>query len=188
MLLFIVCALAACSQSATSGASEETASPQTLDQVVLLDVQGLWGGQDLWVSIDGKAICRFVKPPEKGESGLQETRYAFVLSEEQRATLRELITKRSFFSIQTKDRYGVPDEARPNLFVKSGSKSHAVGKWANDKHKDFDPVYEFLLKIVEAGKKGKQIHRGQFDWNWKPDGFPDSKTIWNMTRPKIKEK
>ena len=160
---------------------------EKFDQVILLDVQGLWGGTDLWISSDGKAVCRFVTPSEKGESGLQESRYAFVVSKEQRSSLLKLIKKHSFFSIRTKDRYGVPDEARPNIFVKSGSKEHAVGKWANDPHKDFDQIYQFLLKIAESGKKGKKIYRGTFDWNWKPENFPENKSIWEMTRPKVKE-
>lgn len=169
------------------GFAQAESDLKELDQVVLLDVQGLWGGQDLWISTNGKAACRFVAPPGKGASGLQETRYEFVLAEEQQSALLGLIKKDGFFFIRTKDRHGVPDEARPSIFVKSGAKSHAVGKWANDKHKDFDPIYEFLLMVVESGKKGKQTCRGAFDWDWKPDGFPDNKHILDMTRPKIKE-
>jgi hypothetical protein len=183
-----ICSLLLTAVMTLGGCAQAEPDLKELDQVILLDVQGLWGGQDLWISTNGQAVCRFVAPPEKGESGLQETRYEFALSEEQRSTLPELIKKYPFFSIRTEDRYGVPDEARPCIYAKSGVKSHAVGKWANDKHRDFDSIYEFLLKIVESGKKGKQIHRGVFDWNWKPDGFPDNKCIWDMTRPKIKEK
>lgn len=42
-----------------------------------------------------------------------------------RSSLLELINKHSFFAMRTKDRYGVPDEARPNIFVKSGANEHA---------------------------------------------------------------
>jgi hypothetical protein len=158
-----------------------------LGQVILLDVQALWGGQDLWISTNGNAVCRFVVPPERGESGLRETRYEFKLSKQQQSSLFELIKKHDFFSVRTKDRYGVPDEARPSIFVKSMAKSHAAGKWVNDTHKDFDPIYEYLLKIAESGKKGKQIHVGEIDWHYKPESFPESKSIWDMTRPKVKE-
>lgn len=170
----------------TASCSDVRTDVQKLDHVILLDVQGLWGGTDLWISADGKAVCRFVTAPEKGESGLQETRYAFVVSAEQRSSLLELINKHSFFSIRTKDRYGVPDEARPSILVKSGANEHAVGKWANDKHQDFDPLYQFLLKIAEFGKKGNKIHRGPFDWDWRPESFPENKSIRDMTRPKVK--
>jgi hypothetical protein len=165
---------------------ESRTNVQKLDQVILLDVQGLWGGTDLWISADGFAVCRFVLP-EQGESGLEETRYAFVVSEVQCSSLLELINKHSFFTMRTKDRYGVPDEARPNIFVKSGANEHAVGKWANDKHQDFDPIYQLLLKIAESGKKGTEIGRGAFDWNWKPDGFPENWSIWNKTGLKVRE-
>ena len=162
-------------------------SEQKLYQIVLLDVQGLWGGRHLWISLDSNAVCRFVGPPKEGESGLQETRYEFAVPEEQLSSLFELITKHSFFLIRTKDRYGVPDEARPAIFVKSEAKFNAVGKWANDEHKDFDPIYKFLLKIAESGKKGKKTYQGTFDWNWKPDRFPENKSILDMTMPKVKK-
>ncbi len=159
-----------------------------LDQVILLDVQGLWGGQDLWIASDNKAVCRFVTPPKEGQSGLQEVRYTFMLSAQQQTSLLELLNKHSFLSLTTKDRYGVPDEARPSIFMKSGTRTHAVGKWANDNHEDFDSIYQALQHLAESGKKGTQTYRGPFDWNWSPDGFPKNKTIQDMTRPKIEEK
>ena len=79
----------------------------------------------MWISADGFAVCRFVTLPEQGESGLEETRYAFVVSEEQRSSLLDLINKYRFFAMRTKDRYGVPDEARTNIFVKSGANERA---------------------------------------------------------------
>lgn len=156
-----------------------------LPQVVLLDVQGLTGGQDLWISSLGTAFCRVVTPAEDGESGLQEARYQFMLSEEQRSDLSHLLAKHDFFKTQTKDRYGVPDEARPSIFVEHGTRSHAIGKWANDKHEKFDTVYEFLLRLVESGKKGKRFHSGELEWRWQPDGFPENEKIWELTRPKV---
>jgi hypothetical protein len=185
--LLIACALLGCSQSETSETSGKETAVKTVDQVVLLDIQGLWGGTALWISPDGKATCRFVKPPEKGEAGLQEVRNSFVLSGEQSSSLIDLIEEHEFFNIETKNRQGVPDEARPNIYIRSGEKTHAVGKWANDNHEDFDPLYELLLNVAKSGRKGNEIHRGTFDWNWKPDGFPENKKIWEMTRPKIRE-
>lgn len=152
-------------------------------QVVLLDVQGLWGGTDLWISEDGKAVCRFVRPPIEGESGLQEVRYSFVLSEGQKTTLSALIQERRFFHIKTHERPGVPDEARPILFVRSGEKSLAVGKWAGDRHADFDPIYEFLRAVAESGKGGTEIGKGPFERDWNPDSFPKNEAIRNMARP-----
>jgi len=169
-----------------SGCAQSEPEIEQLDQVILLDVQGLWGGQDLWVSANGKAVCRFVAPPTGNQSGLQETRYSFVLSAQQQVSLLELVKKHNFSSIKTKDRHGVPDEARPSILISSGPGTHAVGKWANDEHKDFDPIYRLLLSIAESGRKAPETYRAIFDWDWKPDGFPGSKAIWTMTNPKVK--
>ena len=154
---------------------------QKIEQIVLLDVQGLWGGRNLWISGDGNAFFTFVTPPKEGESGLQESRYKFMLSGIQKASLLDSIKKYDFFSIKVKERPGVPDEAHPYIFVKSGTQSKAVWKWANDTHNDFDPIYDLLLNIAESAKKGLLIYHGAFDWNWKPDSFPDSKYINRMT-------
>jgi hypothetical protein len=80
------------------GCAEMQTAERKLDQVVLLDVQGYSGGTNLWISKDGKAICIVAVPPKKGETGLQDTRYEFVLSEQQRSSLIQLITKNRFFT------------------------------------------------------------------------------------------
>jgi hypothetical protein len=160
---------------------------EKLDQAVLLDVQGLFGGLNLWISADGKAICSFVAPPgpeAKGAPGFQESRYEVVLSQEQRATLLGLVNKHGFFSIKTRERSGVPDEARPMIYIKSGAKAHAVAKWAGDTHKDFDPIYQFLRKTAEAMKSGEAVYRGAYQ-QWEPEGFPTAKSIVETTAPKL---
>lgn len=178
----VVVVLLGCSQSQPSESLPEVTQ---LDRVVLLDVQGLWGGRDLWISGDGKAVCRFVGPPAEGQTGTQETRYTFTLPEKQLTQLLALVNKHRFFSIKIEDRSGVPDEARPSIFITSGSMTHAVGKWFNDKHEDFDPIYQHLRSIADLGKKEKATHQDVFDWDWKPDGFPERKNIITMTNPKI---
>ena len=64
----LLAAFSMVNQSAAGG-ELATSKPgeQKADQVVLLDVQNLWGGRDLWVSSDGKAFCRIVSRPKKGE-------------------------------------------------------------------------------------------------------------------------
>lgn len=154
-----------------------------IDQVVLLDVQGLRGGTNLWISGDGKAIAGIVGPSREGGSGLREIRYSFKLTREQKAALAEIVKQTDFFSITTADRYGVPDEPRPAVFIKAGGKKHAVAKWANDRHERFDPVYAFLLEVARSGKKGAVIKKAAFDGSWKPEGFPENRTIMSMTQP-----
>ncbi len=63
----------------------------------------------------------------------------------------------------------MPDESRPGIVVKLGAQTHTVSKWANNTHKDFDPIYQFLLELSEFGKNGEQIYSGTYDRNWKPD-------------------
>jgi len=153
------------------------------DQAVLLDVQGLYGGRDLWLSSDGKAVCRFV-----GQGVPQETRFEFEASREQLARLRNALQKHGFSSIWVPRRDGVPDEAHPKIFIASGSHQVAVAKWDNDKNADFDAVYNILLEIAESGKKGKQlpvdkVDRNQnCDWGWKPSGFPDNQYIRDLAK------
>jgi hypothetical protein len=154
-----------------------------LDQVVLLDVQGLWGGADLWVSSDGRAVCRFVARPAEGEAGLQESRYAFELSEDQQAALANQVRGHDFFSIRTESRMGMPDEARPCIYLHAVDKARAVGKWIADPHKDFDPLYEQLKQIAESGRSGVPFHKGPYEPAWHPEGFPENKTIRDMAAP-----
>lgn len=146
-------------------------------QAVLLDVQGLWGGMDLWISADGQAACRFVSPPRDGESGLQEIRYEFRLSDAQRAEWAGLIAKHSFFSLRTKVRQGYPDEARPCMYIQAGGQRRAVAKWASDTHKKFDPLYAFLRALAAGGRAGRLTWKGPYERNWRPEGFPESRAI-----------
>lgn len=167
----------------TMAVPNSRAGTNTLDQVVLLDVQGLWGGTEPWISEDGQAICRFVSRPKQGESGLQETRYSFALTGEQRKLLADLVEKHAFFEMTVADRFGVPDEARPTLFIRSGGRSHAVHKWANDKHPGFDAIYGALLHIAKAGWDDAKLTRSPFDRAWAPGGFPTAADIAAKLKP-----
>jgi len=164
------------------GAVGETPAPVAPDQVVLLDVQGLWGGVDLWIAKDGRAVCRLVGPPKAGGRGLQESRYAFALSAEQQAELAALVDGHGFFTLQTADRQGVPDESRPAIFIRTGARRRAVAKWGNDAHPDFDPLYRFLLAAARAGRTGTLLAEGAYEPDWQPDGFETGRAIRDMTR------
>lgn len=171
----------------STGSSQAEPPTQKLKQMILLDVQGLFGGRELWVYPDGKAIARLVRVPqsEKTKSSFEETRYEFIFSQKQNTQLLYLIKKHHFFSMKTKDRYGVPDEARPIIYIKSGSKTHSVGKWDNDQHKDFDPVYQYLLQIIQSAKSGKKTYDGDYDPSWQPKNFPSKKYLYKVSSPKL---
>ncbi len=153
------------------------------DQIILLDVQGLWGGRDLWISSDGSAFCRVVEPPAKGGSGLLETLYSFTISDGQRVALHSLFNTHHFCSIQIEDRYGLPDEARPIIVIRAGGEICRAAKWLNDSHQGFDSIYKHLLMIVENGRLGKKIGSGTYDWRWKPDGFAENQTFYEIVLP-----
>lgn len=164
-------------------AAGEPPAPAAPDQVVLLDIQGLWGGVDLWIANDGKAVCRHVGPPRAGGRGLQESRHAFSLSSEQQAELAALVERHGFFTLEIADRPGVPDESRPILFIQSGARRRAVAKWGNDAHPDFDPLYRFLLAVARAGRAGSLLAEGAYDPEWQPEGFEPGRAIRDMAQP-----
>ena len=177
VLLMLGIVLSGCNESQTN-----QIKVKQLKQVILRDVEGMRGGRTLWISAEGKAICSIVAG---GKAGLHEIRYTFDVSEEQSSHLLDLINKHEFFSLQTKNRYGIPGESRPSILIKSESGEYAVGKWSNDNHDGFDPIYQQLLKIAEARKDGEIIFQGTFDWEWKLEGFPSNKRIVDLTNPII---
>lgn len=154
-----------------------------LDQIILLDVQGLGGGGDLWITYDGAAFCRIVKPPVENKSGLQETRYSFTISDKQRRRLLKLFNENHFCTMLVKDRYGLPDESRPTIYIRTDITKCCVAKWLNDNKQNFDPIYKYLLNLVEQGGQGTIIGKGTYDRQWKPDSFPENQAIYEMGLP-----
>ncbi len=113
--------------------------------VTLRDVQGLFGGRDLDLQADGSVTLRSIKPPQRERTVRAKTDLAVV------AELNALIQEHDFFSLQTKARAGVPDEARPTIQVTLPSGAYReVAKWANDRHPGFDAIYGRLLSLAKA--------------------------------------
>ena len=73
------------------------------DQLVLEDVQGLWGGQDLWISGDGTGWCRIVREPKPGEKGLMEMVYKVKLPPEETAALAKTVRAGDLWFIRLKE-------------------------------------------------------------------------------------
>lgn len=167
--------------------TEKTSEESNVGQVVLLNISALSGGVDLWISEDNKIICRFIERGQDGEYGLHENCYASILTKKQVKALNKVIKEHDFFNIKIASNHkAVPDEGRIAIYVNTGEKTYAVGKWSNEKHKDFDPIYEVLLKITESSKKGSvlKITNNKY-WDWEPDGFPEVNTIESMTEPTV---
>lgn len=130
-----------------------------LERVILRDVQGLWGGRDLWLSGDGRLVVNVVDP-RKGATAVSQ--YGLQLGGDQLADTAKLVAARDFFKIEIPGRPGVPDEARPTINVRlTDGTEKAVAKWANDKHADFDAIYHHLLSLCKlAQEKGKLLFQG----------------------------
>jgi hypothetical protein len=155
------------------GCSERQPGPPVpLRSFALHDIQGLFGGEAIWVAEDRTAIIQIVEEGSAQTPGLWERRYMTHLSADQWAEMERLVGAHNFLSITMPERLGVPDEAHPLISVttKDGTTTR-VRKWANDKHRDFDVTYGFLRNLCRTEEGRKLIREGQFDWSWKPDGF-----------------
>lgn len=130
-----------------------------LQEVVLRDVQGLWGGQDLSLRGNGRLIVTLVDP-RKGDKAVSQ--YGLLLSQPRVAEVARLIAEHDFLKIEIPKRHGVPDEARPTITVRfADGTERTVAKWANDKHADFDAIYRHLLALCDlAAKEGKLLFQG----------------------------
>lgn len=137
-----------------------------VQRVALRDVQGLFGGRNLYLRADGRAVLQRVGP------GMAETRYEATLRPAELAALQRLLGDHHFFAIEIPERPGVPDEARPSIEVTLAAGQHlTVSKWANDAHPDFDAIYAWLLAFEKRAATGASSHTGRFDYTWRPDGF-----------------
>lgn len=139
-------------------------APIPLQAFALFDVQGLWGGRALWAAVDRVATIQIVQP------GLWEKRYQVILTDSQWAEVERLVACHHFFTLTVAERPGVPDEAHPVIlaFAESGQ-AVRVGKWASDRHQDFDPIYDYLCGLCHV--EGKTFHEGRYAWDWQPEGF-----------------
>lgn len=155
------------------------------ERFALRDVQGLWGGRDLWIKGNGKAIVQFVGRAGR-VSGGKAARYAFTVPPADMKALRNHLKTQRFFAITTKKRPGVPDEARPIIYVRTGGRAAAKAQWANDKHPQFDAIYQLLLRIAKSGRSGKRLGMSKHDFGWSPAGFPTIQTLIKLADPKAK--
>jgi len=149
------------------------------DRVVLLDVQGLFGGRELWLDSDGSAWARVVGPPAPGQAQLPERLLAFTVPAPDMEELARRLAENDPAGMRIPDRPGVPDEARPIVCVQRGEDLRAVAKWAGDAHAEFDAIYRFLIRLV-----GRAVEAGGEEASWDgeaPPGFPDRRTIRDLS-------
>jgi hypothetical protein len=146
--------------------------PVPLRTIVLRDVQGYWGGQNVWLSADGMAVVQVVGSPPPGKSGLWEKRYRLQLDDQYMAALERLVGEHDFLNLKIPERRGKPDEAHPIIVVvtKDGRTAETM-KMGSDKNADFDALYDVLLQGCQSCAGQQPESEGPFDWEWHPEGF-----------------
>jgi hypothetical protein len=180
MLRFAIIAicvfLQACEYGKEDSSTDKKSVPsyEKVTWVMLRDVQGLWGGRNLYLARDGTAYAQIVTPPRSPyrEGGLDEQRFQLNLAKEEVDSFINLLNKHDFLGITIRSRPGVPDEGRPSLLVRfSSGEQKTVEKWANDKHADFDAIYSWLLSLTKNMAGMKPILDGRYDEKWSPENF-----------------
>ncbi len=143
----------------------------TVQTLMLKDVQALHGGQNVYLRADGQGFCQVVVWDIQASS-LYERRYRIKVSDDGMQRLTKLMRNPSFSPPSSPTRPGVPDEAKPAISVVFVSgKTIQVSKWANDTYPAFDQVYEMLLAEVRTARQMTPVHEGTFDSRWAPAGF-----------------
>jgi hypothetical protein len=146
-----------------------------VDSVVttyLRDVHPLYGGQNLFLSDNGRGFCQLVSR-HPGSPALFEKRYEFIWPRNSMRSLAEIMSAHSLIDIPSSMEPGLPDSARPKISVRLASgKSVDVSRWQHDNNPDFDAIYRALLEVVKScAQTGKLFVEGRYDPKWLPGGF-----------------
>jgi len=132
----------------------------------LRDVEGLWGGFVVHVFADGDFWFEAV-----GRGATASQIFRATLPPHGLAQLGELLARHDVRLMRVPQRHGIPGESHPTLTVSGPGFTHSVGKWANDKHPDFDALAAWLRASGEQlATSTEPIWKGPFDWHYRPDG------------------
>ncbi len=131
-------------------------------QLSLQDVQGLWGGREVYVS----SIRIIVR---KVSRGMIERRAEFVEDVAAHA-LFQLCIETDLLTIEVESRPGLPDEACPTLVLTNeAGRQHTVSKWLGQKVERFDRIYTALLALEKKADSIQPIYEGPLEAGWTPD-------------------
>jgi hypothetical protein len=134
-------------------------------KIELRDVQGMWGGTNIFVFGDGDL---WVDQVDRGV--ISSRLYRSRLAPETLAELTDLLTRNDPRRLEIPMRNGVGGEAAATLSVVTPGWTFSIEKWANDKHAGFDAWTARLRSLAESATGGAPVWQGPFDWNWRPDG------------------
>lgn len=146
-------------------------------KIELLNVHGLYGGINVYISGSGKSLIQEVEKEKTDTGGLRECTYEFKLAEEVLQNLFDLIVKNDFIALKIEDRMGIPDETRITVVLTNADgESHEIGVWKQHNmmpntylqspRKYFDDI---VLKLRHIGNdpenKHNAIYKGVYDTN-----------------------
>lgn len=141
-------------------------------EFALQDIQGLWGGRDVYVYPNDTCLIRVVGEGNWLGRGLREHRYRGTLPAGTVESLRKTPKDCHFASYREVRRNGVPDEARPRiLWRREGLPVFSADKWDNHKSPRFDPLESALRGCVEVAKFTRTLYNGAYDADWTYPGF-----------------
>ena len=127
----------------------------------LSDIHGQMGGFDLQIFDDGSAWLREVRSNKTGI----ERRYRATLHKHQIERLKEVIVGSGFLEFRERQRYGIPDEARPRIQTVIDGKEFSCAKWDGDEDARFSQVYEHLLQLAARISNNKPVWVGKRDYH-----------------------
>ncbi|MBI5724220.1 MAG: hypothetical protein HZA50_09705 [Planctomycetes bacterium] len=148
---------------ATQPAANNISKDTQIDRVRLLDVQGLWGGRNIFMNADGSAVIQIVG------KGMMEKRYEVKLAPEKIREFEKLLAKHDFFNIKIDVRPAIPDEGCPAITVRlSSGRKGCIAKLSGIKNPDFDAILQWLLDLAQTTKDAKAVYEGKYEGKWRP--------------------
>jgi len=124
-------------------------------------------GRNIYVFPDGRVVAQIVSPTE---TGLHERRFKMMLTMDQQESLRRLLSQHPPSRIHIPVYPGIPDQARPEITViYPDGTAVTVAKWDDDRHPDFDALYNFFLRLTHQVKMLKPVWEGRYSSDWQPD-------------------
>ncbi len=143
-------------------------APGAFRRLMLRDVEGLNGGQNVYVYSDGRVAVQLVHPAH-GKGGLQERRYEWKLEAKQMAELRQLLVKHPPRAMSF-SRPGIPGEAQVEIEViaESGART-SMRQWADGAQAGFAALHSQLSRYARGTEKRKPVREGGYEPAWRPE-------------------
>lgn len=157
-----------------------------IQSIELLDIQGLYGGRNVFINSSGEAWVLSVNP-ETGRGGLKEEGRMIKGEENLFKEIVNKINENDFYNLKIKDRMGIPDEARVTISITDNKcKEFRLSAWERNemgpdeyikspKYK-FDEIYSKLKRVETIAKETKKPDR-----KGNHDGFDSWKKFLETT-------